>query len=98
MFEYTEISEGEEERIIERAAEIIHEYKMEVPAIMLLESSKPLAYIAGQMGRLYLAPYLPILKQDFNISGEKLLRIFEKRENIEKLIRLLEEKAREESF
>jgi len=96
MFDYEEISEEEEDRIIEKAAELIHKHKMEVPAIMLLESSKPVAYIGGELGRAYLAPFLPLLEQDFGIPGNKLISIFEKRENIEKLIRSIEEKVQEE--
>lgn len=91
-----DISEEEEEELIEKVAEKIHEYEMETPAILYLESFKPLAYIGGQMGRLFVSPYLPALSKELGIKGEKILRVFEKRENVEKLIELLEEKSKED--
>lgn len=96
MFSYEEISDEEVEKIIEKVAEKIHQYRMEVPAILLLETSKPVSFIGAQLGRVYLSPFLPLLKEDLNIPVEKILRIFEDRENLEKLIKLIEEKAKKE--
>lgn len=96
MFSYEEISDEEEEELIEKVAEKIHQYRMELPAILLLESSKPVSFIGAQLGRVYLGPFLPLLKEDLNLPVEKILRIFENRENLEKLIKLIEEKAKKE--
>jgi hypothetical protein len=69
---------------------------METVAILTLESVKPLVYIGGEMSRVFLAPFLPVLGQDLNQMGEKYITVFEDRDNIEKLIHLLEEKVKEE--
>ena len=96
MFWDEEVTPEEEEEMIRKAAKKIHKYGMEVPAILTLESVKPLVYIGGQMGRFFVSPFLPALGENIGRSGEKLFTIFEKRENVEKLITLLEEKAKEE--
>lgn len=96
MYWDLEVTPEEEEEMIRAAAEKIHKYGMEVAAIMFLESVKPLAYIGGQMGRFFVSPFLPAFGDSIGRGGEKLITIFEKRENVEKLITLLEELAQEE--
>lgn len=99
MFRDLEITPEEEEEIIKKAAEKIHQYGMNVAAILMLESFKPLFYIGGQMGRVFVFPFLPVLGDNIEREGEKFFRIFEQRENVEKLILLLEkmeEKPKEE--
>ena len=86
----------EEDELIRKAAEIIHRYGMEAAALLFIESVKPLAYVGGQMGRLFISPFLPIFGDAVDIGGEKFFTIFEKRENVEKLLKLLEEKAKGE--
>ena len=86
----------EADQIIRKIAEKIHSYGMDVPAILTLESIKPLAFIGSQMSRLFLSPFLPILGDDISITGEKLMKLFEKRENVEKIITTLEELSNEE--
>ena len=96
MFWDMEVTPEDEEEMIRKAAETIHKYGMEVAAILMLESVKPLAYIGGQMGRFFISPFLPALGENIGRSGEKLFMIFERRENVEKLIMLLEKMAKEE--
>lgn len=96
FFDYEEITPEEENELIEQVAEKIHEYKMETVAILTLESVKPLAYVGGEMSRVFLAPFLPVLGRDLNEMGEKYITVFEERDNIEKLIQLLEQKVKEE--
>lgn len=96
MYWDLEVTSEEEELIIHQAAKKIHDFGMETAAILFLESAKPLAYIGGQMGRFFVTPYLPALGEEIGITGEKLMRVFEKRENVEKLITILEEMARGE--
>lgn len=79
-----------------KAAEKIHKYGMDVAAILMLESVKPLAYIGGQMGRFFVSPFLPALGETIGQGGEKFFGVFEKRDNVEKLIKLLEKMAKEE--
>ena len=93
MFWDLQITPEEEDEIIRKAAEKIHKYGLETAAILFLESSKPLSFIGTQMGRFFISPILPAFGEDIGKGGEKLLHIFEKRENVEKLISVLEEMA-----
>jgi len=96
LFWEIEVTPEDEEDMIKSAAEKIHKYGMEVAAILMLESIKPLTYIGGQMGRFFVSPFLPALGEKIGQSGEKFFTVFEKRENVEKLITLLEEMTKEE--
>lgn len=86
----------DEEGIIRNAAERIHKVGMDTAAILLLETVTPLVYVGGQLARFFILPFLPILGEDISQRGERFFTIFEKRENVEKLIELLEEKAKED--
>jgi hypothetical protein len=96
MFWDVEVTPEEEDAIIRKTAEKIHQYGMDVIGIMLLETIKPMTFIGTTFGRFFLSPYLPALGKEIDIGGEKLFQIFEKRDNVEKLIVLLEEMAYEE--
>jgi len=96
LFWDLEVTPEDEEMYIRKIAEVIHQYGMEVPAILFLESTKPLAYIGGQLGRFFVSPFLPIISEEVGIKGEKFFMIFEKRGNVEKLIQLVEEMAQKE--
>ncbi len=96
MFWEVEVTPEEEDAIIKKTAEKIHKYGMDVIGIMLLETIKPMTFIGTTFGRFFLSPYLPALGKEIDIGGEKLFQIFEKRDNVEKLIVLLEEMAYEE--
>jgi hypothetical protein len=81
-----------QEAIIKRMAEIIYKYDMDLGAIFLLEAIKPFASVGSQLVRFMVAPFIPFV-------GEKsipYLATFERKENVEKLIRLIEERSREE--
>ena len=91
-----ELTEEEVDEVIEKAAQRIHQYKMETVAILTLESIKPMVYIGGELSRFAIAPFMPALGPAYNELGEKLIYVFEDRNNIEKLIVRLEELVREE--
>ncbi len=48
------------------------------------------------MGRFFISPFFPAFGENIEISGEKFLQIFEKRENVEKLIKAVEELSRKD--
>ena len=96
MYYDVEVTPKDEEEFIEKVAQKIHEYEMETAAILLLESSKPLVWIGGEMGRFFISPFVPVISDKWGITSEKFFLIFEKRENIEKLLKRLEELTREE--
>jgi hypothetical protein len=92
----TELSEEEVDEVILSAAQRIKKYGMETPAILTLESVKPLVYVGGELSRIVLTPFLPALGPQYDMLGEKLIYIFEDRKNIEKLIQILEQMAKGE--
>ena len=91
-----EVTSKDEDEMIGKIAQKIHEYGLDVAAIFMIESFKPLSFVGAQMGRFFISPFLPTFGENIGISGEKFLRIFEKHENVEKLILAVEELAREE--
>jgi hypothetical protein len=91
-----ELTPEDEEEMIRKIAQSIHSHGMDVAAIFMIESVKPISYIGTQMGRLFFSPILPFFGEDIGISGEKFLQIFAKRDNIEKLIKTVEKLAKEE--
>jgi hypothetical protein len=89
-----EVTPEEEDELLKKIAMKMHDLEMEIPAIIFLETVKPLSFIGSQMGRFLLAPFLPILGDELELTGAKLIRIFENRQNMEKIIQHIEELAR----
>ncbi len=96
MYSEVEVTPEIEEEFIEKVAQKIHEYEMDTAAILFLESSKPLVWIGGEMGRFFITPFVPIISDKWGITSEKFFRVFEKRENIEKLLVRLEQLTQED--
>ena len=88
FFDEERMTPEEEEKFIDETARRIVEMGMEFPAIVLLESSKPLAYMGGQLFYM-ITPFLSV----FNLeqTGLRYKNFFEKRENIERLLKRIEE-------
>ena len=85
-------SEKEKDEMIKKAAETIYKYDMDLVAILVLESIKPLASVGGQLGRYMVAPFIPF------VSDKTLpyFATFQDKENVERLIKELEEYGRKE--
>lgn len=90
MYWDIDVTPEDADELIQKAAEKIIEYSMETLAILTLESIKPWSFVGGELSRAALAPFLPALGEASGIFSEKMLRVFEERENIEKLIKILE--------
>ncbi len=90
MYYDVEITPEEEEQLIEQVAKKINEYGMDTAAILLLESSKPLVWVGGEMGRFFITPFIPIVSEKWGVKSEKFFLIFEKRSNIERLLKRVE--------
>jgi hypothetical protein len=85
-------SDDEENEIIKSTAETIYKYDMDLVAILILESMKPLASIGGQFARYMVAPFVPFI-------GEKsfpIIATFQNKNNVERLILTLEERGKQE--
>lgn len=96
MYWDIEVTPEDEEKMIKNIAQKIHKSGLDVAAILMIETVKPLSYIGTQLGRFFISPFLPVFGENVGINGEKLLQIFEKHENMEKLIKSVEELQRKE--
>jgi hypothetical protein len=96
MYYDKEVTLEEEEKMIEQLAKRIHKTGFDWIALILLEGAKPLSFIGSQMGLYYVSPVLPVLDENLGLVGDKFFKIFEKRENVEKLIIKIEELKQDE--
>jgi ASC-1-like (ASCH) protein len=77
----------EENAVLEKVALKVIQWRMAVPAILTLESVKPLNYIGSQM----MVFFEPIIQSIFNIKEYDTFRTaLERRENIENLLQKIE--------
>jgi len=88
--EFASIPE-EEQRVLDTLARKVVQWRMAPPAIMYLESFKPMNYIASQ-GMVFFGPILePICETIFNYREYDVLRrAMERRSNVENLILAIE--------
>ena len=93
MFWDEEITQEEEEEIIEWIAREFYKYGLETAGIMFLESLKPISRYGSSMGQIFISPMLPILGDNLMMKGDKAMRVLERDENVEKLIQRLEDMA-----
>ena len=90
------VTSEDEDEMIGKIAKTIHKNGLNLVAIFMIGSVRPLTFIGAQMGRFFVSPFLPAFGEDIEMSGKKLFQIFEKRENVEKLIKAVEDLTREE--
>jgi len=79
-------SDEEIEATIKKIVDRIIKYGMETPAIMVLETIKPLSVIGGPMSRVFISPWLHM----FGLNTRPYVNTLEEPKNIEKIIKLLE--------
>jgi len=92
-------TEGEKPKLTEKQAELLDKlaqkvvgYKMTVPAIMFLETVKPLSYVGSQT----MVFFEPMVKAVFNVAEYDEIRILmEDRRNVEELLVRIEKFDRE---
>lgn len=90
MFRDEELPPEEVDKILEGIARKVVDREMEMYAKFILGMIWPLAFIGGQLGRVFISPYLFIFgDKENNVS--KNIFIFEKKENIFKLIDKIDE-------
>ena len=94
MYEYaTELTPERARQLIDKLAVWIVEHGLETPAILFLESMKPVSFVGSQFFLMYGVPQLGLVLDERTTSEYGLL--FENRENVEALIKRIEELARE---
>jgi hypothetical protein len=86
-----DISEKTMDKMIDNIAQRIVQFEMEVPAILTLESSKPLSWIGSHIGRTFVAPWIGVFGYSAMAKAEEYMAIFEDRKNVERLIKRIEE-------
>lgn len=88
---YEEPTQSEVESLVDTVSEEILKRGLEAPAILFLESHKPVSFVANQASIVFSPFLMPIL-------GPKFMNAFAKishdRRNVELLIQRLEEGAR----
>ncbi len=94
MFNDEELPPEEVDKVLESVARKIVDHEMELYARFLLAMSWPLAFVGGQLGRVFLSPYLFVFGDKENTVSKRIF-IFEKKENIFKLIDKIDELTEE---
>ena len=85
--EKEEITPQQQEILTKIAQKVVH-WKMSVPAVLFLESVKPLNYIGSQL----MAFFEPFVQTLFSWKDyDELRKMMEQRETVEKLLRRIEE-------
>ncbi len=85
-----DLTQEEEERVMEKISEEVVKRRLETMAIMFLESVKPLSFIGSQLAITFVGPFLGL----FNNLGVDYIMFFNKHENVEKLLKKIEEKVK----
>ncbi|HNY11484.1 MAG TPA: hypothetical protein PKK26_07850 [Candidatus Wallbacteria bacterium] len=83
---------AEDKALFEKLANFVVKRKMVAPAILFLESTKPLNFIGSQ----FLVVMGPLVKIFFNVREyDQIVTLMEKRDNVESLICTIEKIAAE---
>lgn len=82
------LSDEDRDRLLDRMAAAVRKWRLEVPAVLFLESSAPLSYIGGQ-GLVAFSPLVaPLLRGGLD-DVQRLSQLLAKPENVRRLIDLL---------
>ena len=92
MSEY-ELTNADEEKLIGNIAKAVVDYGLEAPAIMFLEATRPVSFIASQLAIVALGP----LQWLFELEGPRYTALFMKKENVGKIIERIEELSKSKS-
>ena len=86
------MQENEKKALMEKLADKIIEKKLATPAIFLLETMKPLSFVGNQI-LVFLQPLINLFAEIKDYP--KITELLEERENMEKMILLVEAKEAE---
>ncbi len=88
----TPLSDEDRDRLLDKMVAVIHKWRLEVPAVLFLESSAPLSHIGGQ-GLIAFSPLVaPLLRGGIN-DVQRLSQLLARPENVRRLIDLLSDSA-----
>jgi len=89
MSEAPELS-PEDQALLDRMANWVVDRGLETPAILFLESVRPLSFVGAQ-GLVFLGPFAHALFS--TLDYDRLARLLEDRANLERLVRVIEAAA-----
>lgn len=79
-----------DQALFDKLAEFVVKRKMAAPAILFLESTKPLNFIGSQ----FLIVLGPLIKIFFNVAEyDRIVELMENRDNVERLICTIEKRS-----
>jgi len=81
------------DELIEKIANKVVDIGMEAPAILALETARPLSFLGSQMGRAMIAPWFGVFGWDVMNKADNYMEVFEDKMNVKKLVRRIEELA-----
>ena len=84
------LSGDERDMMLEKAVAVVRKWRLEVPAVLFLESTGPIGHAAGQ-GLVAFSPFVAPLLAGGIGSVQKLHALLEDPKNIQRLIELLTE-------
>jgi hypothetical protein len=82
-----DLTPEDEQKLIDNIARTVVDNGLEAPAILFLEVAKPLSFIASQFAIIALGP----LQWLFDLESPKYTGLFMKRENVERIMKRIEE-------
>src|SRR5690348_4177614 len=88
----TPISDDERDRLLAKMATKVVSGGLATPAMWMLEIHRPLMPIAGQIGIVF-SPFLGTLFAGGAFDLQKYVKIMQRRDNVDRLIAMIEEKA-----
>ena len=83
----TMLTPEKEEEMINRVVSGVRKMGMETPAVVFFEMVKPVSYIGSQLGYYFAAPFAVAI----GLLGFDWANLLSKRENIERILKKLEE-------
>ncbi|MGD2200470.1 MAG: hypothetical protein PVJ38_02420 [Candidatus Bathyarchaeota archaeon] len=88
-----ETPDEKKDEIIEKIFNLINRFDMMVPAVLVLETMKPLAWAGGALAHIFLSPFMLA----FWSNGFSYIHTLQEPKNIEKLIKMIEDKHKRET-
>ena len=84
------LSDVDRDRILGKIVQVVRKWRLEVPAVLFLESNAPLGRLAGQ-GLVAFSPFVAPLLPSGLSDVQRLHRILEEPANVRRLIDLISE-------
>ncbi len=82
------LADADRDHILERLARAVHKWRMEVPALLLLETTAPLSHLGGQ-GLVVFSPLVAPLLPRGLADVQRLSKLLEQPNNVRRLMDLI---------